>query len=110
MSVLRLDSVCLRTLCDEKGVSLKVTRRVSILIYMSRTTVFSVMFAYAMLSLPFGLLGGIPFLDHFYVHDHSVMYMPGTTVLSVMFLARSALMICPGPRRSRLLCLRVGLL
>lgn len=71
---------------------------------------FAVVFAYVMLSLPFGLLGGIPFLDHFYVQDHSVMYMSRTTVLSVMFLARSALMICPGPRRSRLLCLRAGLL
>ena len=28
-------------------------------------------FGYSVVSLPFGLLGGIPFLDHFYVEDHS---------------------------------------
>jgi len=76
VSVLRLDSVCLRTLCDEKGVRLKVTRRVSILIYMSRTTV-SVVFAYEMLSLPFGLLDPLPGLPgpqcYVYVQDHGAL-------------------------------------
>jgi len=60
-------------------------------------------FGYSVVSLPFGLLGGIPFLDF---QDHSA-YVQDHGALGI---ARSALMICPGPRRSRLLCLRASLL
>jgi len=65
-----------KTLTRKKGVRLKVTRRVSILIYMSRTTV-SVVFAYEMLSLPFGLLDPLPGLPgpqcYVYVQDHGAL-------------------------------------